>query len=316
MSKKRRKRTDHRPRPPSQPVRQAPATTTEAPAVPRYLGWLARPAADTSWPTIPRSLARGFVTVGSSPPLLLAGFLLVLLMWVGLVALGLEGPVGRLVNMLALPPVSTYSDALNGVTIFGLGAQGLVAAVVFLLIRSVVLALLTGMTVELLAGEGSAVHGLAAGLRAIPVAIAVNLLTLSLMVTSSLVLPLLGAGFGFLGSVLTLVAALFLFVFAPVVAVREPGSPFIEALRRGARAAMMPGSRHLLMCLGYIFLTLPVLVMAAPGGALLGVNPSLAMWTYALVCTFVHLGFLAAFAYRLLAVEDEIPEPRQRPRRR
>jgi hypothetical protein len=40
------------------------------------------------------------------------------------------------------------------------------------------------------------------------------------------------------------------------------------------------------------------------------------MWAYALVCTFVHLSFLAAFAYRLMAVEDEIPEPQARSRRR
>jgi hypothetical protein len=316
MSKKRRKRSGYRPPAAAQPQVRRSDAAAEPPAVPRFLGWLAKPAAGSPWPTIPRALARGFVTVGSSPPLLLTGFVLLLLMWVGLVALGLEGPAGRLVNMLALPPVSTYSDALNGVTIYGLGPQGLIAASVFLLFRSVVLALLTGMTVALLEGDGSVVRGLFAGLRAIPVAIAVNLLTLSLMITSSLVLPLLGAGLGFLGSVLTLVAALFLFVFAPVIAVREPGRPFPDAIRRGARAAMMPGSRHLLMCLGYIFLTLPILVMAAPGGALLGVNPTLAMWAYALVCTFVHLSFLAAFAYRLMAVEDEIPEPQARSRRR
>jgi hypothetical protein len=70
------------------------------------------------------------------------------------------------------------------------------------------------------------------------------------------------------------------------------------------------------MCLLYIFLTLPILVAAAPGGALLGVNPTLATWVYALVCTYVHLSFLAAFAYRLMAIEDEIPEQPVRRRRR
>jgi len=316
LSKKRRKPSGYRPPPPKASVTPAAERVAAEPAVPRFLGWLSRPPGATSWPTIPRALARGFVTVGSSPGLLLSSFLLLFLMWVALVALGLEGPPARMVNLLALPPVSTYFDALNGVTIYGLGSVGFIAASVFLVIRSVVLALLAGMIVQLLEGGGNAAGGLVRGLRAIPVTIAVNLLTLAMMVTGSVVLPLLGAGLGFLASVLTLVAALFLFVFAPIVAVREPERPFYDIIRRGARAALLPGSRHLLMCLGYIFLTLPILVALAPGGALLGVNPSLAMWTYALVCTFVHLSFLAAFAYRLMAVEDEIPEQPVRVRRR
>lgn len=316
MSKKRRKPSGYRPPPATEQVVEADADVREEPQVPRVLGWLSRPPADSPWPTIPRALVRGLVTVGSSVALLLTGFVLVLVMWVALVALGLEGPPGRLVNLLALPPVSTYFDALNGVTIYGFGSGGFIAASVFLLVRSVVLALLTGMTVQLLEAEGRALDGLVRGLRAIPITIAVNLMTLAMMVMGSVILPILGAGLGFLASVLTLVAALFLFVFAPVLAVREPDRPFYDVIRRGARAALMPGSRHLLMCLGYIFLTLPILVALAPGGALLGVNPSLAMWTYALVCTFVHLAFLAAFAYRLMAIEDEIPEQPVRLRRR
>lgn len=316
MSKKRRRPSGYRPPSTTETVTRADASDRGEPQVPRVLGWLSRPPADSPWPTIPRALARGLVTVGSSPAVLLTGFFLLLIMWVSLVALGLEGPPGRLVNLLALPPVSTYFDALNGVTIYGFGSGGFIAASAFLLVRSVVLALLTGMTVQLLEGQGRVVDGLARGLRAIPVTVGVNLMTLAMMVTGSVILPILGAGLGFLASVLTLVAALFLFVFAPVLAVREPERPFYDVIRRGARAALMPGSRHLLMCLGYIFLTLPILVALAPGGALLGVNPSLAMWIYALVCTFVHLAFLAAFAYRLMAVEAEIPEQPVRLRRR
>jgi hypothetical protein len=116
--------------------------------------------------------------------------------------------------------------------------------------------------------------------------------------------------------VLTLVAALFLFVFAPILAVREPERPFYDIVRRGARAAMLPGSRHLLMSMLYIFLTLPILVALAPGGSLLGVNPTVTMWIYALVCTFIHLAFLAAFAFRVLSIEDEIPDQPVKMRRR
>lgn len=300
--------------------RSAPAVTEEAPAqraeVPGFLGWLSRPAGETPWPTIPRALGRGFVTVGSSPVMLLSGFVLLLALWAGLVALGLAGPPGRLVNLLALPPVSTYFDALNGSTIYGFGPQGFLAATVFLAIRSVVLALLVGVAVQALEGSGSTSGGLRRGLHAIPATILVNLLSLSMMVMGSVILPVLGPGLGFLASVLTLVASMFLFVFTPIAAVLEPDRPLVDVIRRGGRAALLPGSRHLVMCLVYIFLALPTLVALAPGGSLLGVNPSVAMWAYALVCTFLHLSFLAAFAYRFMAVEHEIPDEPVKLRRR
>lgn len=322
-SKRRKKPTGYR----SAPVMPASAAakaakaskTAEAPArpeVPGILGWLSRPTGDSSWPTMSKSLGRGFATVGSSAVVLLTAFVLLLVMWVALVGLGLAGPPARLVNLLALPPISTYFDALNGVTMYGFGPQGFISATAFLLVRAVVLALLTALVVRIYEGEGTLGEALTRGVRAIPVAVAVNLLTLAMMVGGSIVLPLLGAGLGFLASVLTLVAALFLFVFAPILAVREPERPFYDIVRRGARAAMLPGSRHLLMSMLYIFLTLPILVALAPGGALLGVNPSVTMWIYALVCTFVHLAFLAAFAFRVLSIEGEIPDQPVKMRRR
>ena len=318
MSKRRKKpATGYRGGP---PAKSASATTEQAPPqraeVPGFLGWLSRPAGETAWPTIPRALGRGFVTVGSSPVLLLSGFVLLLALWAGLVMLGLAGPPGRLVNLLALPPVSTYFDALNGSTIYGFGPQGFIAATAFLVARSVVLALLVGLTVQELEGWGSTAEGLRRGVGAIPATILVNLLTFSMMVVGSVILPALGPGLGFLASVLTLVAALFLFVFAPIAAVLEPDRPFFEAIRRGARAALLPGSRHLVMCLVYIFLALPTLVALAPGGSWLGVNPSLATWVYALFCTFLHLSFLAGFAYRFMAIEHEIPDVPVKLRRR
>lgn len=304
-------------RAPTGSSRPAPAAAeTTRPAVPGVLGWLSGPTGDSAWPPIGRSLGRGFATIGTSPLILLSSFLLLFLMWVSLVLLGLGGPPGRLVNLLAIPPISTYFDALNGVTIYGFGPQGFMAATVFLLVRSVVLSLVMALVVRVYEGEGTVGEALARGVRIVPVMIGVNLMGFAMMVAGSIVLPILGPGLGFLASILTLVAALFLFVFAPVVALREPGRPAFEAVRRGARAALMPGSRHLLMCLLYLFLTLPVLVALTPGGALLGVNPDLRTWIYALLCTYVHLSFLAAFAYRLMAVEDEIPDQPVRRRRR
>lgn len=283
--------------------------------VPSALGFLSRGTGDSPFPPIPRSIARGAIAVGSSIVLLATAFLLELFLWVGLVALGLEGPPGRLVNLLALPPISTYFDALNGVTIYGFGGAGFGAATAFIVVRSLILAVVVGMVVQILEGRGRPLDGVKRGLIAFPTVLVTGILALGLMIVGSVILPILGPGLGFLGSVLTLVAALFFLVYAPVAAVRE-GRPVQETIRRSARAAMMPGSRHLLFCMLYIFLTLPILVALAPSGNLLGVNPSISMWAYGLITTFVHLTFLAAFAYRWIQAEDEVPDEPMRRRRR
>src|SRR5581483_841736 len=72
------------------PERRAPGRP--APEPPRVLGWLSRGAGDSGWPSIPRSIGRGLVVSGSSPALLAISFLFVFGAWIGLVALGLEGP--------------------------------------------------------------------------------------------------------------------------------------------------------------------------------------------------------------------------------
>jgi hypothetical protein len=315
MSRRRKKPTGYRASPAKQ-ARPPAAATDERPQVPRLLGWLAPPSVDSAWPPIGRSLARGFITVGSSPVTLLSAFGLQFALWLGLVALGFEGPFSLLVNMLALPPISTYYDANTSFEIFGPGLAGLISTAGFLLVRSVMVALLAALIVRIYEGEGTIGEALGRGARVIPVAIVYGLMSMTFMFAGSIVQQVLGAGLGLLVSILSLVAALFLFVFAPILALREPQTSVQEVVRRAARAALMPGSRHLLMCLLYIFLTLPILTALAPGGALLGVNPSVATWVYALVCTYVHLSFLAAFAYRLMAVEDEIPETPVKLRRR
>lgn len=275
--------------------------------VPGFLSFLSRGSGDSPFPKISTALGRGFVTVASSPAVLLFSFGAVFVAWIALVALGLEGPPGRLVNLDALPPISTYFDSLNAVSIFGFGTSGLIASMGFLLVRALVLAVTTGLVVQRLEGEGSVLEGARRGLRAYPVALAVNVAGMSLMIIGSMVLPFLGPGFGFLGSVLTLVAAIFFFAYATTASIRER-LPILVTLQRSSRAALMPGSRHLLLCLLYVFLTLPILVALAPGGSILTVNPTIATWAYALLATVVHLTFLAAFAIRWIAVEPDVPD--------
>jgi hypothetical protein len=325
MSKKRRKgkpRSGYRPPGTvAAPVAERATRTTGSHTgrtrgeVPSVLGFLSRGSGDSPFPPVPQAIARGAIAVGSSLVLLVTAFVLEFLLWVGLVALGLEGPPGRLVNLLALPPISTYFDALNGVTIYGFGGAGFGAATAFIVVRSLILSVIVGLVVQTLEGEGSPLDGVKRGLAAFPTVLVTGILALSLMIVGSVILPIFGPGLGFLGSVLTLVAALFFLVYAPIAAVRE-GRPIQDTIRRSARAAMMPGSRHLLFCMLYIFLTLPILVALAPNGNLLGVNPSISMWAYGLITTFVHLTFLAAFAYRWIRAEDHVPDEPLRGRRR
>ncbi len=313
MSKKRSRK-------PTTGYREArPRAVEEEPKRPEasgLFGWLAKPGPGSPWPTIPRALSRGFVTVGSSPVILLSGFLLLLAMWVSLVALGFQGPLGRIVHLLALPPVGPYFDAGNANQIYGSPTPTLIATAAFVVFRGIVLALESALIVRSYEGGGSYGVTLVRGLRIVPVTVAVNVLSLTILLAGNMVMVMLGPGLGFLALMVALVASIFLFVFAPILALREPERPMIEAIRRGARVALLPGSRHLLMSIIYIFLTLPILIALVPEGALLGVNPSLATWVYALLCTFLHLSFLAAFAYRVMAVEAEIPEQPVRLRRR
>ncbi len=312
MSKKRRKgkaRSGYR-----NPTRAEEVQVAARSEVPPLLGWLSRGTGDSGWPSIPGSLARGVVTVGSSPVLLLVPFLFVFAAWVGLVALGLEGPVWLLANMAALPPVGTFFDLAIGENIFGARPGALTATAGLIIARSTFFALVTGLIVEALEGTPSASAWLRRGSRAIPALLAVNVVSFSAILASRLVLPLLGPQFAFLGSILVLAALVYYLGAVPAAAVRE-GRGVQETIRRSARAAMMPGSRHLILSVIYVFLAYPPLILFTPNGNQLSVNPGVATWIYALVATFIHISFLAAFCYRWMAIEPEVPAQPVRRRR-
>ncbi len=312
MSKKRRKgkaRSGYR-----NPTRAEEVQVAARSEVPPLLGWLSRGTGDSGWPSISGSLARGVVTVGSSPVLLLVPFLFVFAAWVGLVALGLEGPVWLLANMAAVPPVGTFFDLAIGENIFGASPGALAATAGLIIARSAFFALVTGLIVEALEGTPSVSAGLRRGSPAIPALLAVNVVSFSAILASRLVLPLLGPQFAFLGSILVLAALVYYLGAVPAAAVRE-GRGVQETIRRSARAAMMPGSRHLILSVIYVFLAYPPLILFTPNGNELSVNPGVATWIYALVATFIHISFLAAFCYRWMAIEPEVPAQPVRRRR-
>ena len=91
-------------------------------------------------PSIPRSLGRGLLAVVTQPILLVIALVLPFLVWLALLAIGFEGSAGRLVDVLALPPIATYFDLGTGASVVGVGPAFLVFTAVSVLLRGVIYA--------------------------------------------------------------------------------------------------------------------------------------------------------------------------------
>jgi hypothetical protein len=290
---------------------EEPAVRDEREALPRRIGpfggGLFGAATESLMPPIGRSIGRGILTVVSQPIFVVLAIVLSAGAWLAFVAIGFEGSPGRLVDVLALPPISTYFDLGTGSSLYGLGPSVLVFLGISVALRSVIYSILSGAIVEALEDGRITTYGVLRGLTAIPTVLVVHTLAFSLIVAGNLVFPVLGPGIGFLAFVSALVAGLFFLGFAPTAAIRQ-GRPVAETVRRSGRAAMLPGSRHLVLCSLYFFLALPVVVGFAPGATEITANPTLATWIFVFVVNVVHLGFMAAFAYRWIVAEPHVPE--------
>ena len=261
----------------------------------------------SAMPPIGRSLGNGLLAVVSSPILLAIAVVVPLLAWLALLALGFEGRPSLLVDVLALPPISTYFDLGTGESLLSLGPSFLVFIGVALLVRSLLYGLLAGMIVETLEDGHVSRWGLLRGVSAIPTVLAVNLLSFSLILASNVIFPVLGPGIGLLAAIGALVGGLFFLGFAPTSAVRQQRG-VVESIRRSGRAAMLPGSRHVLFCAIYFFIALPVVVGLAPGGSEITANPTLSGWIFISAASVLHLAFMAALAFRWIGVEPAVPE--------
>lgn len=274
-------------------------------------------SADSPMPPMIRSLGRGLLSVVVQP-LLLGGIMAFIgLTWLGLLAMGFEGRVAPLAQLLALPPISTLFDSGTAQSMFGLGLGALVAIGVAFVIRAVVFAALTGLTVEALEDGRVSLYGAIRGLPAIPTILAAELISFSALIAGNTIWPLLGPGISFLGIVATLVGSLFFLGFAPAAAVHDPRG-VVETLRRSWRAARLPGSNQLIFCSLYFLLSVAVLNFFSPGGSEITANPPLAAWVFLFAMNVLHVGFVAAFAYRWIVAEPAVPEhpiPRRRPAR-
>jgi hypothetical protein len=255
-------------------------------------------------PKIPSSLLRGFTAVLSSPALIVAVPVLVLVEWLAAILLGFQGPFSVFVNALAIPPVGTIFDASLATAIWG-GQTGFIFVIGFVLVRAVIMGILTAAIVQMLERNRIDGSSLSRGVRILPVTVAVGFMNMAIITVSGVFLQL--GGIGLLLQIGAMLAGLYLFVFAPVMAVAEDRG-LSDALARGIRAARMPGNGNLLMASLYLIPSLALLLAPGKPGSLLGVNPTVGAWVLVLVANFAHLGFLATFSFRYLCVADEVPD--------
>jgi hypothetical protein len=306
-SGKKRRRTDYRP--PARADGDRGSTATDAtPARPGGLfGTLFRGAAagQSPYPPLHTSFLRGLIAVCSSPAILITIVALVFVIRFALVAFHLPARGSVFAATLALPPVGTVLDLQAAGAILG-DATGFVIAPAFLAVRSVILAVLTGMVVESLRTGRVGRDGLLGGLRAFLPIFGIGIIELGAVFIGSLVIGF--TGLGLVGVLIVLVAILFFFAYAPVVSVREP-SGLLWTIRKSIRAARIPGSMNITLAFLYTVPALLMLPVFIPAGQDIDVNPGVATWVGILVANVFHVVALAVYCHRYLWAESDIPDP-------
>lgn len=265
-------------------------------------GAVAAPA-QSPYPSLRQSFARGLLAVCSSPVLLGTALVVPFLVWVVLQLLGSVPLIGNLAGYLSLPSIGVSADIVAANQTFGVRG-GSLAAPVLIAVRAVVTALLAGLVVEQIRYGRVSGAGLRAGVRAIPVTLAIGILAF----TATLIINIVGGfGLGIAVSLLLLVGSVFFLSYGPVVGVEHPRGIGL-ALRRTFSAARVPGSQNLVLAFAYSLFAFisPLLV---PGLGRVDANPGVATWIGVLGVNVVHVGFLAVYCYRYLFAEPGLPVP-------
>lgn len=267
-------------------------------------------------PPLGETLLRG-VPPAADPRVLVVAFLFVLALWGLITALGSEAPPALMSGFWAVPPISLFFDAnvVSSVVPDALPSLGLLVTV---------LALRSACTTAIVRWIG---RDLGADTEAPPTEERRGMVptALSMFAVHSAELGLVLIAFtlaqGFLGPQIGALLAwglgIYFLGFVPSV-VGVEGATAAEGLRRGLRAARLPGARHLSLVMLYLLVTL-WLSQFAPGGPLPPATPSIGIWAYVLVATAVHLAVLGALTYRWIVVRGVVPTgpaPRRRTRDR
>jgi hypothetical protein len=267
-------------------------------------------------PPLVVTVVRGSRVVGGSPVILISMFLALLGLWLAFSAVGLPlaATPGYMGMLLSLPPV--HNLVLDLQVLFTTSASGALAGTALVAGLLVVRAALTGFWTALVLerltpGDGAEPGGKEAGwtaevgkafrkmVRCFGPLIGVE----AGFFTVSIAVFILAAGLlGQLGVLVGLIAGVYFLVFAPVVAVAE-GVGLRSAFVLSFRAARLPGPRHMVATTAYMAVTL-LSSLFAPVSRVAASTPSIAVWFFVMIVTFVHMTALATFAFRWLKVRD------------
>jgi hypothetical protein len=292
---------------------RAPAPLAEGPPAQRP-GMLAslfapRVSGTTGMPRLHTSFGRGFVTVMASPTLVVGAVVFPFLVWLILIAVGFQGPATVLANVMALPPIGTFTfDVPLSSSLFGTasGPVGLIVLAGFLALRSVLIGVVFGLVVEMLQTGKATLSGVVRGLWSSPVVFAVTFMSFGLYILGQVVGTIAGASLAFFVFIAVFIGSIYLFVFAPLSALTQ-GTGIGESIKISVRAARMPGAGNLGMASVYGIVAIAIAV--APGvGATIGLDPTPKSWVYISLISVFHVAVSATFAYRWLCIEDEVPD--------
>ena len=307
---------------PARPVSPGPSRSPSTPADRRS----ARTAMQAQWihPPVASSVAKGMQAVGASPLLLGITFLSVLAIWLIFSAYGvvLGATPQAMVLVDALPPIHSIIDIIflaAGRT--ASQAMSFAFGTALVVLRSVLLCVVLALVLEVFgwthvpggddvenaAPPGTREDGRRAMRRRVIRRTVASLPAMIAVEVASFLVALVGlfiaGGFlGPLGVIVVLVGGLYFFVYTPVIAVVE-GVGAREAARRSSRVARAPGPRHMLMTFSYLALTLFV-SFTTPANRVSAATPSILVWGFVLLVSFIHLSMLAAIAYRWLLIRD------------
>ena len=273
----------------------------------------ARGTGTTNMPRLRTTFARGFVLVVSTPALLVGVVVLVFALWLGALAIGFQGPVSTMSSALAMPPIGTYFDLQITARVFGVGQTGtlILGLLPLAILRSVIVGVIVGISVEVLDTGRATLDGARRGLFVSPMVLIVSVIEIGFLFLGNVLGQIVGQGLSLFVGVAALAAGLYLLGYAPVVQLRE-GRGVLESLSRSSAAARIPGTSSLAMALLY---AVPSLFLQTPVGGF-GVNPSPLLWVFVLIVNVLHVAVIATYSYRWMCVEDEVPEPARRTRAR
>jgi hypothetical protein len=271
-------------------------------------------------PPILFPIARSFVLVGSSPLILVTAFVSVLATWAiysssGIIRIASPATMAQIQALLPLQSLLDLQFMFAALRAFSPPAAIGVSALL-ILIRSAFVALLLSLIVEALAGrvqpEPWRERLRIAGRRAYSVFQFVFALEAGVLVAVYALSSILGAFFGALGLVLALILGMYLLVLSPIVATTERLGA-TAAVRLSVRAGRLRGPQNLSFAFVYVFATLYV-VLGLRGSAAAQATPSILVWLYVLLATFVHVSLLAALTYRWLLVRTVVGADEERER--